>query len=523
MLGCKYGRAWCVAAFVLGGCSADSIAVGANDGGSSGTDGADPAGPGTAPSADDSQGPSGGDDPSTGGQAGFCGDGVVDGDEECDGSDLNAESCEGMGGDGTLTCTDDCTFELCDCTWGGAPPTCVPAVCGNGVAESGEECDGTDLDGQSCDELGAVGILACDDDCTFDTCDCIWEGEPPTCGPPVCGNGWVEDGEACDGSTEGSDGWVPTCTDLLMAPHAGEPACASDCTYDTSGCTLCGNGIVDDGEACDGEGPTCSELGLGVGVAACTAACELDVSACTLCGNGVVDDGEACDGAAIPTTCSDQGFLLGTLSCDNACGLDLSGCSTCGDGIVSGDEPCDPTVPGLCLCSESCIEDAQSCIAVMISEILYAPLADPDAKPGQWIELHNPAATPWDLQGCVFTGDLGIDTFDIDTPLVIEAGGYATLGSGTELELGFTPDFPMPIGVGLFNDGDLVTLTCDGLVIDTVSYDDVAPWPAVAPGTSIALAVLDAGANDDGAAWCSGATAYGPGHLGTPGAANDCP
>jgi hypothetical protein len=364
----------------------------------------------TAESAADAPASSDGDDPGTEGPRLFCGDGVADGDEECDGSDLDGESCAGMGGDGTLTCKADCTLELCDCTWGGAPPTCVPADCGNGVVDGDEECDGTDLDGQTCESLGGVGTVSCTDDCTLETCACIWGREAPTsCGPPVCGNGRVEGIEQCDGTVDASDDSAPTCTDLLMAPHAGTPACAVDCTYDTSDCRPC-------------------------------------------------------------------------------------------------DDP-----------------DGEACIALLISEILYAPLADPGAKAGQRIELHNPTATPWDLQGCIITGDLGIDTFDIDVPLVLEAGGYATLGSGTALELGFTPDFTMPIGVGLFNDGDLVTITCDGVVVDTVSYDDAAPWPAVDPGTSIALAVLDAGANDGGAAGCSGATAYGPGHLGTPGGANDCP
>lgn len=463
-----FGFATLLGCGLWSGCAADGLAVITYEGSSSGTDaGATQAGdPTPSPTATDGDAASSSVGESTGEEpAGRCGDGVVDGDEQCDGFDLNGSSCAAM---------------------------------------------------------GAVGTLACTAACTFDTCDCIWEGEPP-CGPPVCGNGRVEAGEACDGSIEGVDGWTPTCTDLLRTPHAGEPTCAVDCTYDTSACTLCGNGVLDEGEPCDGDSLPCAELGLGLGIASCTNTCELEVSACTLCGNGVVDAGEDCDGDAVPSSCAAQGFALGDVACDAACHFDVSGCSTCGDGIVSGAEPCDPAAPGLCACSESCIEDAQSCVSVAISEILYAPAADPDAKPGQWIELHNPGATAWDLQGCVVTGDLAIDTFDVDVPLVIEAGGYATLGSGTQAELGFTPDFPMPIGVGLFNDGDIVTLTCDGVVIDTVSYDDIAPWPVVAPGTSIALAVLDASANDDGAAWCSGATAYGPGHLGTPGAPNDCP
>ena len=47
-------------------------------------------------------------------------------------------------------------------------------VCGNNVKESGEECDGSDLGGASCQSLGyAGGSLACRPDCVFDTSNCV--------------------------------------------------------------------------------------------------------------------------------------------------------------------------------------------------------------------------------------------------------------------------------------------------------------------------------------------------------------
>lgn len=58
-----------------------------------------------------------------------------------------------------------------------APP---PApVCGNGVREGNEQCDGNDLAGQTCQDLGFTGgTLKCKGDCTFDTSGCT--GPPPT-------------------------------------------------------------------------------------------------------------------------------------------------------------------------------------------------------------------------------------------------------------------------------------------------------------------------------------------------------
>ena len=54
----------------------------------------------------------------------------------------------------------------------------VLPVCGNNIKEAGEECDGTDLAGETCVSLGyASGTLSCKD-CKFDTSNCI--PAPPT-------------------------------------------------------------------------------------------------------------------------------------------------------------------------------------------------------------------------------------------------------------------------------------------------------------------------------------------------------
>jgi hypothetical protein len=57
--------------------------------------------------------------------------------------------------------------------------------CGNGEIEEGEECDGTELDGVTCANLGFEGgELSCDAMCTFDVGACT---RPPTA--PMGGNG----------------------------------------------------------------------------------------------------------------------------------------------------------------------------------------------------------------------------------------------------------------------------------------------------------------------------------------------
>ena len=52
--------------------------------------------------------------------------------------------------------------------------------CGDNLQESPEECDGTDLDGSTCQSFGfASGTLGCTATCTFDTSLCMGGG---TCG-----------------------------------------------------------------------------------------------------------------------------------------------------------------------------------------------------------------------------------------------------------------------------------------------------------------------------------------------------
>jgi hypothetical protein len=112
----------------------------------------------------------------------------------------------------------------------------------------------------------------------------------------------------------------------------------------------CGNGVVEPGEACDGDdlaGASCSGHGFTTGTVTCTASCTLDTGACTACGNGVVEPGEACDGDDLAgASCASLGFTHGRLACDAACGLDAGACSRCGDGVCtaaeqSGDCPAD--------------------------------------------------------------------------------------------------------------------------------------------------------------------------------------
>lgn len=162
--------------------------------------------------------------------------------------------------------------------------------------------------------------------------------------PPSCGDGVVDDGEACD------DGDA----------NAPDAACLPDCTSAT-----CGDGFVQAGvEACDDGNEDDTD--------ACTAACEV-----AECGDGSVqagveecDDGEsngdtrACKSDCTAATCGD-GLVYGAREqCDDGNTDNNDGCSElcaftdCGDGFWNPEinEVCDDGLgtPGD-VCNDDCL------------------------------------------------------------------------------------------------------------------------------------------------------------------------
>ncbi len=113
-----------------------------------------------------------------------CGDGLVNGDEVCDGTDLSDATCQSEGfGEGPLACADDClSFDTTGC-W----------TCGDGLVNGDEVCDGTDLSNATCRSQGfRGGTLACANDClSFDTTGC-WK-----CGDGICSHDQGEMAEDC--------------------------------------------------------------------------------------------------------------------------------------------------------------------------------------------------------------------------------------------------------------------------------------------------------------------------------------
>jgi hypothetical protein len=172
----------------------------------------------------------------------MCGNGRVERGEECDGVDLAGQTCQSLGFDtGDLVCTESCTLDMDGCHGG--------VECGDGLAEGIEECDGTDLLGETCESQGfSSGTLGCSAQCALDTSGCL--------GAPDCGNGEIEPPEQCEqGRFNGR-----TC-ESETGHTSGYLRCDAQCRVDTSNCHTCGDDQVDGDEECDGSdlaGMTCA-------------------------------------------------------------------------------------------------------------------------------------------------------------------------------------------------------------------------------------------------------------------------
>ncbi|MBO4349316.1 MAG: hypothetical protein J6A01_00015 [Proteobacteria bacterium] len=150
-----------------------------------------------------------------------CGNQIVESGELCDGMQLNGHSCAdryGIQAEGQALC-DPVT---CRVNYDNCRP--LSTECGNGVLDLGEDCDGNELREQSCNAeiANATGSLKCTSQCKYDYSDCHVE---------MCGNGELNAGESCDGSVP--DGL--TCANIAYGMR-GNLACDDQCKIDTSDC-----------------------------------------------------------------------------------------------------------------------------------------------------------------------------------------------------------------------------------------------------------------------------------------------
>jgi cysteine-rich repeat protein len=198
------------------------------------------------------------------------------------------------------------------------PPLPPTSVCGNGVIEGGEQCDGSAPSGFTCQSCQLVGVGAvcgntiieageqCDSSAPagYSCISCRLYANSNDTNTTQCGNNKLEVGEQCDGSAPA--GYV-----------------CMNCKLQVNG-TVCGNLVVEIGEQCDGSAPTnfvCID-------------CSLIPLNTPVCGNSILEYPEQCDGSAPPG-----------LTCTNCVLVDLNVTPVCGNSIVEPPESCDGSAP----------------------------------------------------------------------------------------------------------------------------------------------------------------------------------
>ncbi len=164
----------------------------------------------------------------TSGCVGRCGNGIREEGEDCDGDDLGGMTCDELGfAQGSLACSQDCSFDVTDCDVSFND-------CGDGLTQGAEYCDATDLRGLSCASLGyQSGSLRCGNNCMLVTSGC--QGDDETCDAEndscdSCSQCSVEPGGVCHEAWSAC-GSSQDCTGLVdcFSGCQGDAGCMDTC------------------------------------------------------------------------------------------------------------------------------------------------------------------------------------------------------------------------------------------------------------------------------------------------------
>gem|GEM_PF-1404559 len=185
-----------------------------------------------------------------------CGDGYVDfrAGEECDPlvEDSFSSACAEVGiPEGAALCDEETceivnTVEQC-------------AVCGDGQIDGDEQCDGTNLDNEKC-PLGD-DVLRCNADCTFDDSLCNRCGDGTVDAElleecDVASLDEIAEPRPCAGADIGGPGEIRPLTNPAGTPYTAgfSVACTDDCKYSRLSCSFCNNDFIDPARAIDLDG-----------------------------------------------------------------------------------------------------------------------------------------------------------------------------------------------------------------------------------------------------------------------------
>lgn len=131
--------------------------------------------------------------------------------------------------------------------------------------------------------------------------------------------------------------------------------------------------------------------------------------------------------------------------------------------------------------------------SLVINEINYN--SDAAFDPGDWIEFYNPHPYDLDISGWSFKDEDDAHIFEFPAGTVIPMEGYLVLADDTAAFDSLFPDvhnFIGPTGFGFSGNGELLRLYDDeGVIIDTVHYNDTEPWPTEPDGNGPTLELIN--------------------------------
>ena len=301
----------------------------------------------------------------------------------------------------------------------------------------------------TCEGLGLVGgDIPCSYGCGFDFLACTGQ---------ACGNGLLEEGEACEFSE------LSGCT--AADPEVGCALCDSSCSVVDE--AVCGNGVAEyPGEQCDGDDffllvPDLRVLPLAqyvTGAVQCTDDCRVDLTQAgpATCWNGILELGETCemddsgsslryddegnrylcDGCRlrlVPGRCGDGLRQSEAEECDgDHFGVDSNSCRE--NGLGPADLPASVTFT----CNGNCLPNYSNCYLPYDDDVTDEDVEDigPDSFETPDTDLSNDAALRDDVDDDAMhdtdtssgTVDAGVETSEVD------AGGADSGSSNTDAE-----------------------------------------------------------------------------------------
>ena len=156
--------------------------------------------------------------------------------------------------------------------------------------------------------------------------------------------------------------------------------------------------------------------------------------------------------------------------------------------------------------------------SLVINEINYN--SSEDHESGDWIEIFNPGDMDIDISGYKLKDDNNDHSYNFPDETIIPSGEYLVISNDLEAfsEL-YSSQIPIvgPFDFGFGGGGDEVRIfDQEGVLVDSVSYDDGSPWPLEPDGSGPTLELKNSNLDNELAESWSSSSGFGsPGEQNT--------